>query len=146
MSTFVRKSMKKLAICILIALVALGLLTPIVYTLARAGNPDDPGGMYASFEFFGHAQADIVEFENGEVMLRTCCGNESFGSFHQENDGRWIWIYQRELRPADRSRWGLSNPIRFVVIPERFAITIEAEDKSSPPLRMPRRVFEKINF
>jgi hypothetical protein len=146
MSTVVGKSIKKFVIRILIALLGLALLTPIIYTVVRAGDPDVPGGMYASFEFFGHAQADVMEFKSGKVMLRTCCGNESFGSYHQENDDRWIWIFQRELRPADRSKWRLSDPIRFVVIPERFAITIEAEDKSSPPLRMPRRVFEKINF
>jgi len=136
--------MKKLAIRILSALLAISLLSWITYAIARAGDPNTPSGMYSSFEFFGHAHADVIEFENGKVMWRSCCGDESYGSYHQEPDGRWIWIYQKELQPADQSEWRLSDPIRFVIAPERFAITIEAEDKSIRPLRMPRRVFEKI--
>lgn len=144
--SIVAKEMKKLIIRSLIALVVLAALLPVVYTVVRAGDPNIPSGMYSSFEFFGHAEADVLEFENGRVMLRTCCGNEPFGSYHQEAGGSWIWVYQQESRPADRSKWRLSDPVRFIVTPERFAITIEAEDKTSPPLRMPRRVFEKIKL
>jgi hypothetical protein len=88
-----RPSAKRIARWSLLA-IALMLLT---YLILLIGNPNDLEGKVSSFEFSPHDKSDVLEFENGLVTMKTCCGNTYEGDYSWKDDS-WTWKHQAVLR------------------------------------------------
>jgi hypothetical protein len=63
----------------------------IIYGMAIVSFSSEPKGAASSFVIFDHDQSDVVEFEKGIVIHRTCCGDSQWGTYARQPDGRWIW-------------------------------------------------------
>jgi hypothetical protein len=121
-------------------------LAGIVYVLCLVSLSGDPNGKYAGDKFSGHAATDIIRFDAGKVRLETCCGDEDYGTYAKDSEGRWIWTYQYQRRPADRSKWHLSTPQHFILRRSLFNIHIESIEPPSSALTMRTRLFNDLPF
>jgi hypothetical protein len=122
-------------------------LASIWCVLCLGSLSDDPHGKYAAVKFSGHAEADIIRFEAGRVRLETCCGDEDYGTYAKDSEGRWIWTYQYQLRPSsDHSKWHLSTPHLFNLRRSLFNIHIESIEPPVAELSMRTRLFNDIPF
>ena len=135
-----RKPFKRL----LLGLVVLGLIAVLGYLLAIIALTDNPSGKYASYEFFPHSETDVLRFEDGKVTLETCCGNEAYGTYAQDVSGRWIWTHQFQIRPADRTKWQMTSPRRFILHRSLFSLRVEALDQTALWFDMRRRLFNNV--
>jgi len=82
-----------------------------------------------------HSHSDIFDFSHGTVTLRTCCGDESWGSYTRLPDGQWIWhvqIYQTAPPVMD-----------FIVRPGPFSMSITDAADPSKHYVLRRRVFKQ---
>lgn len=123
---------------------ALGFLAVFGYMLAIVAWTKDPHGKYGSYEFFAHSLNDVLRFENGKVTLETCCGNEAFGTYAMDSTGAWIWTQQRQMRPADRTKWHMTPPRRFRLHRSVFFLRMDSLDQPAFRLDMRRRLFHQI--
>jgi hypothetical protein len=114
--------------------IALMLLT---YIILLVGNPNDLEGKVSSYEFFPHDRSDVLEFENGLVTMKTCCGNTYEGDYSRRDD-LWTWEHQSVLR-RNPPQFGFKEPVKINVEPHLFSITLKFEDGKTLNLR--RRVF-----
>lgn len=129
--------MKRIFIRIGLATAALSLLLVIAYGIVIGSVGDDPRGKFASYRFFPHHKNDVLRFEDGKVRLETCCGNEEYGLYQKEPSGQWTWIYQHLRRPADRSRWHMTPPRRFLL--KRSLFSLEIVDMEDPTAKLSMR-------
>jgi hypothetical protein len=138
------KRVLKTALCIT---ALLAVVCPAVYYLLLAGANEIPDGMYSSYEFYPHDNADVLEFKDGVVMSRTCCGDSNWGSYFKSEDGEWIWKYTGHvLVKGTTSLHPDPDPLYFTLHWDRFSLTIERKDGSSEPLQMRRRLFQKVEL
>jgi hypothetical protein len=121
--------------------IVLGLLACVGYLLAIIALTDNPRGKYASYEFHPHASTDVLRFQDGKVTLETCCGDQAYGIYTQDDSGQWIWTHQYQKRPADRTKWHLTPPRRFALRRSLFSLQIEALDPPALRLGMRARLF-----
>lgn len=74
------------------------LLTPLLLIVAYAATcasfRSEPSGYVHAGTIINHSHSDILEFSGGTVTLRTCCGDESWGTYTRLPDGQWIWRIQ----------------------------------------------------
>ena len=70
----------------------------ILYCLALISFSSEPRGAVSSYAIFAHDPADVIEFKNGVVMHRTCCGDYPWGTYANRADGRWIWTLINKKR------------------------------------------------
>lgn len=136
--------MKRVAARVLRVGVILMALAAVTYAVAVSSFSDDPRGMYASYEFFPHDQNDVLRFENGKVTLETCCGSEAYGSYARDEHNQWIWTHQFQMRPADRSKWHLTDPEYFTLSRSLFHLRVVPRDKPTFGLDMRRRLFNTL--
>ena len=135
--------MKRLIKRILITVTLIGIPAAIVYGIAIASFSDDPAGKYSSYELFKHDFIDVVRFENGLVTLETCCGDEDFGTYHQDPDGRWVWVWsersidERSLGPPTESDYLHT----FIIQRKLFGLYIQFESDPDIDLFMKERLF-----
>ena len=129
-----------------IALIA-AVICPAAYFLVLAGSPGIPDGMYSSYEFYPHDKADVLEFRDGAVTSRTCCGDSDWGSYDQNENGVWVWKYNGPvLVKGTTSLHPDPKPLYFMLHRSRFSLAIEREDGSSAPLPMRRRLFKRVRL
>jgi hypothetical protein len=138
--------MKKLAIWTATILVLLGVAGVVGYQMILSGDPTDPEGMYSSYEFFAHDEGDVLEFQNGTVTLRTCCGNDDYGTYRKEKDGTWIWTKQLTMTTISDRTPRKTAPLYFILHPAARSLTIERTDDPSLTLTMGRRLFKKYKL
>ena len=112
----------------------------VTYFVLLVGNPNDLEGKFASYEFFPHSQNDVLEFQNGLVTMKTCCGNSYEGDY-LIRDGVWIWYHQAVMR-RDPPQFRYKEAVKIHVEPHLFSLTLRFEDGQT--LRLPRRVFTSI--
>ena len=136
--------MKKLFRRLILWSIILLTVAGLGYVLALIALTDDPKGKYASYEFIPHASTDVLRFESGKVTLETCCGNEAYGTYAQDGSGVWIWTYQYQRRPADRTKWHMTPPQRFALHRSLVSLRIEALDPPALRLDMRQRLFNDI--
>jgi len=110
------------------------------YFTLLIGNPNELEGKVSSYKLFPHDRCDVLEFENGLVTFKTCCGNSYYGDYKRE-DGTWIWEYQAVVR-RNPPEFKFKEPRRIEVEPGLFSITLRSENGHR--LKLPRRVFTKI--
>ena len=113
----------------------------VLYLFLICSFTDDPRGMYASWEFFPHHYNDVLRFEDGKVTLETCCGNEAYGTYAKDENGKWVWTHQSQRRPADRSKWHLTEPEYYCLERRFFHLRICCKDRPLVELDMRRRLF-----
>ena len=112
-------------------------LTPLsiatTYTVAVVGLRSEPSGYVASYSIFDHSITDVLDFSGGTVTLRTCCGNESWGTYSRSSDGAWIW-HRRHESPTLVSQ-------ELVVRPGFFSIHFAETQNPSSHFTLRRRAF-----
>ena len=112
----------------------------VIYFALLVGNPNDLEGKFASRELFPHSICDVLEFQNGLVTLKTCCGNTYEGDY-QTRDGAWVW-YHQSIMQTDPPQFRYESPVKIHVEPHLFSLTLRFEDGRT--MRLPRRVFTSI--
>ena len=50
------------------------------------GLRSEPSGYVAAYSVFPHESCDVLDFSGGIVTLRTCCGDEPYGTYSR---ARW---------------------------------------------------------
>jgi hypothetical protein len=95
----------------------------------------EPLGSFHSYNIFPHATSDLLTFEGGKVTLRTCCGDETWGTYRKRTDGQWEWTWTMGRRPAGR----------WIVQPGAFTMTF-TDTQTATSFTLRRRMFEKIPF
>lgn len=115
-------------------------LLHLVYIVLLVGNPNDLEGKFSSEKFFAHSMCDVLEFENGLVTLKTCCGNTYAGDY-EFRDGTWTW-YHQSVFSRDPPRFRFEEPVRIHVEPHFFSLTLKFDDGRT--LKLQRRVFTSI--
>lgn len=138
--------MKKLAIWTTSILSLLGVAAVIVYQVVLPGDPSTPEGMFSSYEFFGHAENDVLIFENGSVTLSTCCGDDDYGTYEKSKEGTWVWTYQLTMTTISNPTPRKTPPQFFVLRPAPRSLTIVRVDDPSKNLTMGRRLFKKVKL
>jgi len=121
---------------VLISIVA----TVVIYLALLVGNPNDLEGKFSCYEFSGHSKGDVLEFENGLVTMKTCCGN-SYNGDYQTRDDSWTWYYQTVMR-RNPPEFRYKEPVKIHVTPHLFSLTLRFEDGQT--MRLPRRVFTSL--
>lgn len=112
----------------------------LAYFILLVGNPNDLEGKVSSYTFEPHDKSDVLEFENGLVTIKTCCGNTYEGDYSWK-DGAWTWEHQSVLR-RNPPQFRFKEPVIIKVEPHLFSITLKFEDGQI--LNLPRRVFTSI--
>jgi hypothetical protein len=115
----------------------LGALLLLTYFVLLVGNPTDLEGKVSSYEFFTHDRSDVLEFQNGLVTMKTCCGNTYEGDYSWKYDS-WTWEHQAVLR-RNPPQFRFKEPVIIKVEPHLFSITLRFKDGKT--LNLPRRVF-----
>lgn len=116
------------------------LVASFAYLILLIGNPKALDGKYSGYELSGHDQNDVIEFENGLVTLKTCCGNSYYGSYLPAGDA-WTWEHQEIRRPSPPG-FRFKEPLKISVERKLFSATIRFQDGQT--LNMRRRVFTGI--
>lgn len=119
-----------------------GLIVVCGYSMLLVGNPNDLEGKFSSYELFAHDKNDVLEFENGLVTLKTCCGNSYYGDYMRQGDS-WIWSHQIVFR-QNPPQFRFKEPVKIVVEPHLFSITIKFPHGET--LELPRRVFKSVRL
>jgi hypothetical protein len=112
----------------------------VVYLTVLVGNPNNLEGKFACYEFSGHSKSDILEFEDGLVTMKTCCG-ASYEGDYWIRDGKWTWDHQAVMR-RNPPEFRYKKPVKIDVEPHLFSITLKFEDGQT--MRLPRRVFTRL--
>jgi hypothetical protein len=86
------------------------------------GQPKEPTGSYASYSIFPHDKSDTLTFSSGAVTWRTCCGDESWGTYQQCPNGQWFWTLRN----------GSKNPTTNTFIVEATAFRLTCTDTQQP--------------
>ena len=131
----IRRVLRSLTAATAVAAVIAG-----VYFAVLIHNGPRVEGRYASYHFAPHDRADMLAFSKGKVLWHSCCGDEDYGTYALEPSGAWVWTCRRQLRPADQSKWRLSDPVRFILEPAWFSLRIVLEKDRQKDLTMRRRV------
>jgi hypothetical protein len=118
------------------------LVVVLCYVSLLVGNPNDLEGKVSSYELFPHDRRDVLEFENGLVTLKTCCGNSYYGDYMRKDDS-WVWEHQMVWR-RNPPEFKFKKPVKIEVDPHLFSITIRFDDGRT--LKLPRRVFKSIRL
>ena len=71
----------------------LPLALPIAYALALADFRSELRGMVEANSMQGHEIHDALEFKNGSVTIKTCCGDQNWGTYQKGDNGHWMWTY-----------------------------------------------------
>jgi hypothetical protein len=70
-------------------------LTPLgvagAYAACLVSLRAEPSGYVASYSVLPHSSTDVLDFSRGTVTLRTCCGDEPWGTYTRSREGAWIW-------------------------------------------------------
>ena len=115
-------------------------LTPLAiaaaYAVAFVGPRAEPTGYVASYSIFPHASTDVLDFSRGTVTLRTCCGDESWGTYSRAPNGAWIW----------HLRHGSEQPVANEVLIRAGFFSMSFADTKNPAMKftLRRRVFTKF--
>jgi len=96
----------------------------------------EPFGSFHSYSVFPHARCDLLTFSNGTVTLQTCCGDEAWGTYQREGDGRWAWTWRRGTKKPTTNT--------YIINPGAFTITCTDTQSSSSSFTLRRRLFTKI--
>lgn len=94
----------------------------VPYVALLVGNPNDLEGKFASYEFFPHSKSDVLEFQNGLVTMKTCCGN-SYAGDYETRDGEWVWHHQAVMRRYP-PQFRYKEPVKIHVEPHLFSLTL----------------------
>lgn len=117
------------------------------YFLVLGSGEGIPDGMYSSYDFYPHDTADVLDFSGGVVMSRTCCGDSNWGSYDQNDNGVWVWRYSGPIVIEGTTILHPDpDPIYFILHRNRFSLTIERQDEPVTPLKMRRRLFQRIRL
>jgi hypothetical protein len=137
--------MKKKLLLTILALFGAAVLAALGYAVSLWFTSDVPSGKFASYEFFPHDKADVLEYHDGKVMIRTCCGDSAQGTYAREPDGRWIWTFISH-KWVGGSRFadppvGHSVDVtkRFLLRQSPMSLRIENLDDPAEVFNMPRR-------
>lgn len=115
-------------------------LTPltlvVAYAVAYIGIRSEPSGYVASYSLLPHDKFDVIEFANGLVTQRTCCGDMPMGTYSRAPDGNWIWHYPN----------GGKNPTTNDIVVRSGYLSMSFADTKDARLRFTlwRRVFRWI--
>lgn len=94
-------------------------------------------GYVASYSLYGHDSCDVLDFTGGAVTLRTCCGDESWGTYSRSDDGTWHWSL---VRGTKKILWQDT----FAVHPGLLSMTFTSEKDPSFSFTLRRRLFSKL--
>lgn len=134
--------MKRFIVRLSLAFAAVSLLLGMSYGILIGSIGDDPHGKFASYEFFPHHKNDVLRFREGKVRLKTCCGDEDYGLYRKDESGQWIWTFQQQRRPKDRSKWYMTPPRTFLLKRSWFSLEIVEMEAPSVKLSMRSRLFK----
>ena len=115
-------------------------LTPLAiaaaYAVAFVSLRSEPSGYVASYSIIPHDSNDVLDFSHGIVTQRTCCGDESWGTYSRSPDGTWLW----HIRHGSKNH--ATNDI--IVRPGFFSMSFA--DTQDPAIRftLRRRVFKQF--
>jgi len=114
---------------------------PVIYFLLLIGKPNGIDGMYSSYKFFPHDICDVLEFRNGLVISRTCCGDSYHGDYTCKSDGEVVWNYQM-IFSTNPPRFWYKEPVKITVHPHLFSLSVKLKDGKTLVLR--RRLFKSV--
>lgn len=141
--------MRKCFILWLLGIAAVVTAPILFYHLARMGWPNNPEGIYASYDFLPHDPTDVLRFKNGLVTWEGRCGNEnwkeSYGTYKEEKPGYWVWTLTHQKRPADKSKWHYTPSVQVILQPHLFDMEFIRVDNNARQT-MSRRVFTFIPY
>jgi hypothetical protein len=141
--------MKKKLLQTIMVLSATGILVALAYAVSLFIASEIPSGKFASYEFVPHDPADVLEYHDGAVMWRSCCGDKSMGTYEREEDGRWIWTFTQEKWVGgsrfDDPPMGHSVTVtkRYVLRQTPMFLRIQNVDDPTEAFNMRRRFFTR---
>ena len=97
----------------------------------------EPMGSFHSYSVVAHSPRDLLTFEKGSVQWHTCCGDQDWGTYQKDPDGRWIWTCT-----AGNNR---VPPTIWIVEPGVFGMTF-SDTQTGTAFTLRRRLFEKIPY
>lgn len=121
-------------------------LTPLIaaalLALAFVRHGTALSGYVASYSLYGHNSRDVLDFAGGTVTLRTCCGDESWGTYSRSSDGTWHWSLVRDttVRGTKKIMWQET----FLVRVGWLSMTFTSERDPSFTFTLRRRLFSKL--
>ena len=116
------------------------LLTPLAiaaaYAAALVALRSEPSGYVASYSIYPHAGTDVFDFSRGNVTLRTCCGDEPWGTYSRSPDGAWVWHLRR----------GTKKPVTREILVQPGFLSMRFTDLQDPSktFTLRRRLFTQI--
>ena len=120
---------------IVVGSIALVIAIPVVATARRLRG--EPMGSFHSYSIVAHSPRDLLTFENGSVQWHTCCGDQDWGTYRKDPDGRWIWTCTAGNKRVKPTVW--------IVEPGVFGMTF-SDTQTAPSFTLRRRLFEKIPY
>jgi hypothetical protein len=131
-----RKLLKRIFTITTVALI----LSVLAIVSIRILQRNEPSGYVSSYSIYSHDPYDVLDFSNGFVTMRTCCGDETHGSYTRSSAGQWIWT--NSIRPKDKE----VVLDTYVMEPHAFSITFVNSTNSAQIFTLPRRFFVKLPF
>lgn len=114
------------------------------YGLLLSSPSREPLGLVDAFALSAHEGRDVLDFNNGHVLLRTCCGDESWGTYSND-DGKWIWHYRVLIRFKNgESKVVFSDEIEIRPHVFTMEFTRSADPHMNRTLR--RRLFQRVRL
>ena len=116
------------------------LFTPLAVVAACAvallSLRSEPSGYVASYSIYPHAGTDVLHFSRGTVTLRTCCGDEPWGTYSRSEDGAWVWHLRR----------GTKKPYSRDILVQSgfFSMQFTEIQNPSKKFKLRRRVFAQF--
>jgi hypothetical protein len=133
----------------------------LIYCLTLVSLNSEPEGSVSSNAIFEHHPFDIIEFNKGIVMHRTCCGDSQSGTYTKESDNRWIWtlIEKRHFKVTPDGRrldwWVIESNTReevettihkIEIHPGLFSIRLNCNSNPIYNATLRRRLFQNLPF
>jgi hypothetical protein len=85
-----------------------------------------------------HDLYDVLDFSNGFVTSRTCCGDQPKGTYSLSENGQWIWTNSIHHKDKD------IVVDAYLMQPHAFSITFINTKDPSETYTLPRRFFIKF--
>ena len=109
----------------------LPLVVALCFFAAFIRHGKNLSGYVASYSILPHSSGDVFDFNNGSVTWRTCCGNESRGTYVQTTNGVWLWTYKS----------GKGRVYEWTAKPGWFSVTFADINHPTNTATLPRRLF-----
>jgi hypothetical protein len=107
------------------------------YAACLLGLRAEPSGYVASYSVFPHSTTDVLDFSRGTVTLRTCCGDQPWGTYSRSREGAWIWHLRTRTKSVTKE---------YLVQSDFLSMSFTDVQDPSIKFTLGRRVFRQFPF